>query len=323
MFWNLCCLSILPCRHSSSSGSLGLLDHPERDSELPLNLLFPLGDITVGMKGLNSQPSFELVRRRASLSNLVPQSEFDAYFLFSLSLPPAPPPTAGAAPHPQPRAYVSIATLSQIPGPAGSSEPEATGGAGQRTLPLACPGPQMELEAGPHPAAGLDHPGCFSGRARTWLLSKSSQALVLASSRVPGLRGLPCRQPFLTQDAVSPPPTQLPQAAGVPHIPALSFVLLLTIFRKCTNPLLESLPDNRPPSLSLWFSNRGPLATCGPISGCHTGGLLLAPSGHRSGMLSGLLSCMGPQTSSAGKTLLYGPSLFSAPTGQSTFPLRP
>lgn len=54
------CLTILPCRHPSSSGGLRLLDHAERDSELPLNLLFSLGDITVGMKGLNSQPSLEL-----------------------------------------------------------------------------------------------------------------------------------------------------------------------------------------------------------------------------------------------------------------------
>lgn len=60
MFWNLCCLTILPCSHSSSSGDLGLLDHPERDSELPLNHLFSLGDINVEMRGLNSQPSFEL-----------------------------------------------------------------------------------------------------------------------------------------------------------------------------------------------------------------------------------------------------------------------
>lgn len=52
----LASLTILP----SSPGGLGLLDHPERESELPLNPLSSLVDITVGMKGLKNQPKFEL-----------------------------------------------------------------------------------------------------------------------------------------------------------------------------------------------------------------------------------------------------------------------
>lgn len=68
----------------------------------------------MGMKGLNSQPSFELVRRRASLSNLVPQSEFDPYFLFSLSLSSSHPPQLELHPILSPE-LMSLQQLSATP----------------------------------------------------------------------------------------------------------------------------------------------------------------------------------------------------------------
>lgn len=208
------------------------------------------------MKGLNSPPSFELIRGKKGPACPAPQPGFHPYFLSPIYQPPT------AAPAPQPRAFASAVTFSHAPGSAGSSEPDATGGAGQiaSRAPRASPWglgkrpKQMELEAGPQRhSRGPDHPRCFSGRAPTWLLWRPGQASAPAPLLVPGPGGLLCclHSPVswlpttLRMKCVFPPTRgdarRLPEHPTPLHLLCCSFAFCLVSywspFRECTVPL--------------------------------------------------------------------------------------
>lgn len=198
-------LTILPARHSSTLGGLGQLGHPQQGSlgqvEAPSQPSLCSTGCYCGEKGANCQPSFQHQLQggkgqllRLSLSAW-PSPLFPACPSSSWGWPRnAPPPSS------QPRAFISTATLSHTPGSAGRLEPDVSGGAGQITLPTGSPGAsvwclgeeaQVGATAEPQPACrGLDHPGCFPGRALTWLASKPRPGLPADREIIPP------RQPY-------------------------------------------------------------------------------------------------------------------------------
>lgn len=166
----------------------------------------------------------------------------------------------------------------------------------------------------PHHSRGSDHPGCFSGRAQTQLLSKPRPGLgrgLLTGARPPGslLQTEGSLFPGLSQLPTARRMKCLPRPDDSPVLPGLPTPLqcvarlpppceLLITFQKNAQTLLrKAFPITTPPSLSQWFSIRGNvaprvhLARFRAIFGCHTGRVLLASCGHRPGVLLDTLSC--------------------------------